>query len=220
MGSLSSASPSRDGLPAIEDSDLGIQTSSNHVAAKPRSLSKASEAGMLSSPTVLRNTYVDYDMEDKESGSALDKSKVCRSIGFHVKVLWSCLSVMVTVGCSFSLLQPHWFTHFTTRDSLGLYSYCVTDAQTASEQQVCDVYGGYFRLQHLPSNAWQVSCLLYGMGCLLLALSSLSSLMTLVLNDRWADRIAIYTGYSQTLAGEYQSLTANWVIQVICRGFI
>jgi hypothetical protein len=196
------ASPSRDGHP-IEDLGAGGSlhgTLVRHGSRKTRSASKASEA-LSVHQQALRNTYVDYDMDDKDSTA--DKSKACRGIGFHVKVLWACLSVMVTVGCSFSLLQPHWFTHASSKDSLGLSSYCVRDQQRLTDpQRVCDVYGGYFRLQHLPSNAWQVACLLYGIGCLLLTLSSLSSLATLLLSDHWSDRVAVYTGYSQALAGK------------------
>ena len=67
--------------------------------------------------------------------------------------------------------------------------------------QRCGVYGGEFSLSHLPSNAWQIACVLYGGGCVLLALGALAASATFCLPTVAAERLASYTGYVQTMAG-------------------
>jgi len=72
---------------------------------------------------------------------------------------------------------------------------------TSSPKQLCDVYGGKFDLSSLPSNTWQIACVLYGGGCVLLGLGSLAAVLCLLLPAHWAKRLACYTGYIQTMAG-------------------
>ena len=63
------------------------------------------------------------------------------------------------------------------------------------------MYGGEFDLSKLPSNAWQIACVLYGGGCVLLACGALAALLTLCLPRSCALRLSAYTGYIQTMAG-------------------
>ena len=71
----------------------------------------------------------------------------------------------------------------------------------SSPKQLCGVYGGQFDLSSLPSNTWQIACVLYGGGCVLLGFSSLAAVFCLLLPSHWAKRLASYTGYIQTMAG-------------------
>jgi hypothetical protein len=71
----------------------------------------------------------------------------------------------------------------------------------------CSPYGQYFRLAHLPSNAWQIACVLFGGGCFLLGFGALASVVTSLMVDWWASRFAGYTGYIQTMGGE---LLSRW----------
>jgi len=72
---------------------------------------------------------------------------------------------------------------------------------TTAPRQLCGVYGGQFDLSSLPSNTWQISCVLYGGGCVLLGLGSLTALVCLLMSSHWARRLATYAGYIQTMAG-------------------
>ena len=68
-------------------------------------------------------------------------------------------------------------------------------------RQLCGVYGGQFDLSSLPSNTWQIACVLYGGGCVLLGFGSLVAVVCLLLPSHWAKRLATYAGYIQTMAG-------------------
>ena len=119
-----------------------------------------------------------------------------------IAILWTLLSVMVAGTCSFSFLQPYWFIHPDNLNSLGMYSYCVGDARQTPPEQVCGIYGGSFHFSNLPSNAWQASCVLFGGGCAFLCLAALLAMTSLCL-PRVADkRLAVFTGYIQTMAGK------------------
>jgi len=148
--------------------------------------------------------------------SSARRIHLCGRVSIHVKILWSTLSMMVTAGCAFSFTQPFWFIQPDTKDCLGLYNYCIRDMRTraiaafarngANHQptgplQICAVHGGHFHLSHLPSNAWQIACVLYGGGCVLLTLGCVASLVTFCLPNVWSTRLASYTGYIQTMAG-------------------
>jgi len=74
---------------------------------------------------------------------------------------------------------------------------------SSSPRQLCSVYGGQFDLSSLPSNTWQIACVLYGGGCVLLGFSSVAAIICLLLPPDWAKRLACYTGYIQTMAGKY-----------------
>jgi hypothetical protein len=119
--------------------------------------------------------------------------------------------------------------------SFGLYSYCIQDnylqarlsyqgqgpetnstrdipelssekiQYVAHHKENCGPYGHYFRLAHLPSNAWQIACVLYGGGCVLQGFGALAAIATSVMVDWWATRFAGYTGYIQTMGGEYHT---------------
>ena len=52
-------------------------------------------------------------------------------VSVHVRLLWTLLSVTVTVGCTYSFIQPSWYVHGVTGDRLGLFNYCVTDARSS-----------------------------------------------------------------------------------------
>lgn len=111
-------------------------------------------------------------------------------ISTQVRTLWMCLSLIVTSGCMLSLTQPHWLVDRSTGNSLGLYNHCVRDAKPRALLLVdrwgspsgtdsgpfpwvtCGPYGGRYDLASLPSNAWQVACVLYGGGCVLMAVSA------------------------------------------------
>lgn len=111
-------------------------------------------------------------------------------ISTQVRTLWTLLSLVVTSGCMLSLIQPHWFVDRSTGNSLGLYSHCVRDTKPRAlvfderwgspsgidagplPWAACGPYGGRFDLASLPSNAWQVASVLYGGGCVLMAVST------------------------------------------------
>ncbi len=124
---------------------------------------------------------------------------MCSPIG----VLWVLLSSIVAGLTAFSFLQPFWFTSNETLNSLGMFGYCVRDLRTKGTLgQVCGTYGGEFRFSNLPSNAWQVSCVLYGGGTLLVCFSAFVAMVTLCLPGAWDRRVAALTGYIQTTGGE------------------
>ena len=128
---------------------------------------------------------------------------MCSPIG----VLWTLLSVIVAGLTAFSFLQPFWFINRDTLNSLGMYSYCIQDLRTkGSFTQVCGIYGGRFQLSNLPSNAWQVSCVLYGGGALLMCLSGLVAVITLWLPRSCDRRVAAFTGYVQTTGGKLSQI--------------
>lgn len=54
------------------------------------------------------------------------------SISCHVRLLWTALSILLAVGCSYSFSQPAWFINGETRDGLGLFNYCVRDLSHVS----------------------------------------------------------------------------------------
>ena len=147
------------------------------------------------------------------SGSLTSKTTMtptsrCRRVSLHVKILWVTLSIVVTASCSYSFTQPQWFVHYETKESLGMYTYCVRDMRTKAQALsmtpplMCCIYGGQFQLSNLPSNAWQIGCVLFGGGCVLLLIGSLASVVSLCLPSTWSTRFACYTGYIQTMAGK------------------
>ena len=56
----------------------------------------------------------------------------CGRVSVHVRLLWTTLSVMVTIGCTYSFTQPAWYVHGVTRDRLGLFNYCVRDPRMSA----------------------------------------------------------------------------------------
>lgn len=122
--------------------------------------------------------------------------------------LWTLLSLIVAGLSTFSFLQPYWFIHRRTLHSLGMYSFCLRDDlvyQPTLEKgpftQACGLYGGYFDFVNLPSNAWQVACVLYGGGCGVLVICALLSILVLCMPSKWDTKMAAVTGYIQTTAG-------------------
>ena len=67
--------------------------------------------------------------------------------------------------------------------------------------QDCGIYGGYFHFSNLPSNAWQVSVIMYGGGCCLLSLGAVMALLALCLPSLYDKKVATVTGYIQIAAG-------------------
>jgi len=49
-----------------------------------------------------------------------------------VRLLWSALSLAVTVACTCAFTQPAWFVHRSTGDRLGLFNYCVRDPRASN----------------------------------------------------------------------------------------
>ena len=83
----------------------------------------------------------------------------------------------------------------------GFAAYAAAWSTAPLHPQMCGVYGGEFHLSNLPSNAWQIACVLYGGGCVLLGLGSIAAFFTFCLPTVWSSRLASYTGYIQTMAG-------------------
>ena len=132
-----------------------------------------------------------------------------------VGILWTLLSIIVSGVCGFSFLQPFWLLHRDTMNSLGMFSMCVRDNRL---QKTCGVYGGreetddggggqfyfsQFHFSNMPSNAWQAACVLYGGGCAFLCLAALLAVSTLCLPSVADKRLAVFTGYIQTMASKY-----------------
>ena len=159
------------------------------------------------------------------------RKRKCCDVAICVRVLWTGLSVIVTLSCCLAFVQPYWLTNVQKRSSFGLYSYCVQDNYVEAGtgypedrrtngtgdrppvsanafryvvhyKEKCSPYGQYFRLAHLPSNAWQIACVLFGGGCFLQGFGALASIVTSLMVDWWASRFAGYTGYIQTMGGE------------------
>jgi hypothetical protein len=129
--------------------------------------------------------------------------------------LWTLLSLIVAGLSSFSFLQPYWFINRKTLYSLGMYSFCLRDDIAAQMPahfeagpftQACGLYGDYFDFMSLPSDAWQVACVLYGAGCAVLVICALISLLVLCLPSLCDTRTAVLTGYVQTSAGNFWGL--------------
>ena len=118
-----------------------------------------------------------------------------------VGVVWILLSVVVTGCCCFSMIQPAWLINPLTLNSLGMCSYCVRDHRVDEFTQICGIYGGYFHLSNLPTNAWQAASILYGTGCVLLLLGASLALSTLCIEAPRNLSISMATGYVQVTAG-------------------
>lgn len=129
-------------------------------------------------------------------------SEGTRIMSTPIGILWTLLSIMVAGTSSFSFLQPSWFIQPETVNSFGMYSYCVRDVRHRLDSQVCGIYGGFFHFSNLPSNAWQAACVLYGGGCAFLCLGALLAIFSLCLPTVCDKRLAIFTGYIQTMAGK------------------
>ena len=133
-----------------------------------------------------------------------------------VGILWTLLSIIVGGVCGFSFLQPFWLLQPDSLDSLGMYSYCVGSSGGGGgggdtrqlTVQICGVYGGQFHFSNLPSNAWQAACVLYGGGCAFLCLAALLAVTTLCLPAVADKRLAVFTGYLQTMAGRQLYVTS------------
>ncbi|ELT95528.1 hypothetical protein CAPTEDRAFT_148433 [Capitella teleta] len=133
--------------------------------------------------------------------------------------LWTLLSLIVAGLSTFSFLQPYWYIHQRTLQSLGMYSFCLQDDlaskipegyQAGPFTQACGLFGDYFDFGSLPSDAWQVSCVMYGGGCVVLVICAMISVLVLCLPSSCDTRTAVLTGYVQTTA--VVLLTAGLVI--------
>ena len=74
--------------------------------------------------------------------------------------------------------------------------------------RVCALYGGRAGLSNLPSNIWQVGCVMFGGGCALLLVSSVSALLCFMLTlvEALRQRISVgrlctHTAYVQVMSG-------------------
>lgn len=127
-----------------------------------------------------------------------------------VAVIWTLLSVLVAMTCTFSLLQPTWYlrqTRLPYRTKVdefmfGMFSYCYLDY---SDEYVCSMYGGGFTLDHFPSASWQVACVMYGGGCVLLCLCAVAAVISLCLPPSLDKSVALCSGYTQIIAGRSDS---------------
>ncbi|KAK2149061.1 hypothetical protein LSH36_469g00030 [Paralvinella palmiformis] len=126
-----------------------------------------------------------------------------RTMWSPIGVLWTLLSTIVAALSAFSFLQPYWFINRKTYNSLGMFSYCIRDMRTKGDfAHVCGIYGGRFNFSNLPSNAWQVACVLFGGGSFLLCLAACLGLITVCLPRSWDKRLSAATGYVQITAGK------------------
>ena len=174
-------------------------------------------------PDVVRERY-EREIRIREKAAEALKDKVysqdellrtkCVPTVTPLGVLWALLSLMVAGTCSFSFLQPFWFTHPDKMDSLGIFTYCIRDptAHAVPLRQVCGIYGGDFHFSNLPSHAWQATCVLYGGGCTFLCITSILAIVTLLMPHYCDKRLAIFCGYLQTLSGKViHHITHIWV---------
>jgi len=74
-----------------------------------------------------RTRYIEVGRPDDVGGRP-----ACGRVSVHVRLLWTTLSVMVTIGCTYSFIQPAWYVHSITRDRLGLFNYCVRDPRMST----------------------------------------------------------------------------------------
>lgn len=115
-------------------------------------------------------------------------------------LLWAFLSTTVSLACSYSFIHPFWLLHPDYIHSFGVYNYCFNHPKLY--RQVCDTYGGYFSFSHLPSQAWQAACVLYGSGCSLMFISTLCACLCLCLSRPCDRRLAVIGGGLQITAGK------------------
>ncbi|KAL3857235.1 hypothetical protein ACJMK2_011927 [Sinanodonta woodiana] len=117
-----------------------------------------------------------------------------------VHYLWTFLSMLVSVTCTYSLLQPEWFVHADFMYSFGMYAYCLRDFRYTVPRQICGYYGGRFGLGSVPSRPWQAACLLYGGGCMFLTVSFLFALLSLSIRKGCDTTLVFMCTYIQILA--------------------
>ncbi|KAK3582933.1 hypothetical protein CHS0354_019937 [Potamilus streckersoni] len=117
-----------------------------------------------------------------------------------VHYLWILLTLLVSVTCTYSLLQPEWFIHPDFIHSFGVYSYCLRDFRYTFPRQICGYYGGQFGFSNVPSKAWKAASLLYGGGSMFLCISCLFTLISLCIRRGCDTIVILMTSYLQTAA--------------------
>ncbi|KAL5017387.1 hypothetical protein ScPMuIL_006976 [Solemya velum] len=117
-----------------------------------------------------------------------------------VCLLWCVLSSVVCVVCTASLVLPFWIIHPDNLHTFGLYKRCVARVDISVSHQDCGVYGGVFQFGQIPSGAWQAACMLYGGGCVFLALGFLVALASCCCSGKCSHKLTLLAGYFQTIA--------------------
>ncbi|XP_050409831.1 LHFPL tetraspan subfamily member 2a protein [Patella vulgata] len=117
-----------------------------------------------------------------------------------ILLLWALLSVMVAGACTFTFLQPFWIMHLDCIHAFGMISYCYVDSDYENNRELCTAYGGYYHLGNIPSGAWQASCVLYGVGCVLMCLSAFLAICTVIMIRAHNKKLSLLSGYLQAVA--------------------
>lgn len=84
--------------------------------------------------------------------------------------------------------------------------------------RVCSLYGGKAALSNMPSNVWQVGCVMFGGGCALLLVSSVCALLCFMLTfvEALRQRISVgrlctHTAYVQVMSGWMICFSNNFI---------
>ncbi|XP_041349466.1 LHFPL tetraspan subfamily member 2 protein-like [Gigantopelta aegis] len=120
-----------------------------------------------------------------------------------IVLLWSVVSVLVSVACTISFVFPSWITHPDLLHSFGMFNYCVRNTRTSlttSTASTCLTYSHATSVAKIPSGAWNASCILFGSGCVFQCVAAIVSVGVVFLRKRWHRRLAVADGYLQTVA--------------------
>ena len=121
-----------------------------------------------------------------------------------IVLLWSVLSLLVSIACTISFVFPSWVLHPDLLHSFGMFNYCVRDTRSStptSTTSMCLTYAGATGIAKVPSGAWHASCILFGSGCVFQCVAALISIGVVFSRKRWHRRLAVADGYLQTVSG-------------------
>ncbi|XP_015908926.1 LHFPL tetraspan subfamily member 6 protein [Parasteatoda tepidariorum] len=133
-----------------------------------------------------------------------------------VVVMWTLLSLLVTFTCTTGFVETEWFVRENSTSNeqtilsydrsslvytLSMFNVCYRDKMQAS------FHCHRFEITRFPSTAWQGTCLLYGMGCVLQGFGTILLIICLV-NKSGAIRRAgaLLSSYAHVAAGLLQTL--------------
>ena len=104
---------------------------SNKRLRKKQSIAKSSDdLSQVSRLNMMKKRCSTIERINLPSPSSCEKTRISDKkrlkINLLVKILWLCVSIVVTASCLFSLLQSYWLINLTTGNNLGLFGLCTS----------------------------------------------------------------------------------------------
>ena len=126
------------------------------------------------------------------------KLRVVRTYtSWPVSAVWTTVSVAVAVLAAYSFLQPAWFVGAGRRPQLAFGALAVCYLNSTAGEARCSPHGAG------ASVVWQVTAVLCGGGCVMLAVGALVSLAHGFLSTHvWRKKASLIGAYVQATAGK------------------